>query len=139
MLCYMASSPFILLGVLLLSCLLLKKQDEAGGCNGAASLSLIAVVSWYFSLVFFVAYICIMRLDSWDEEYEEPAVWPYLHLFLSHLFSVLFLWQCVVVLFVGIRLLGFGYFPVRVIHALAPYESNASSECGMWMSCGWSR
>ena len=75
MLAYMACSPFIMNGALLLSCFLLKKQDEAGGCNCAATLSLMIVISWYFSLVFFVAYIVIMRMDEWYAvDYDEPEV-----------------------------------------------------------------
>ena len=74
MLAYMAAAPFIMLGSLLLSMCLVGKRDEAGGCNGASGLSLIAVITWYFSLVFFVAYITIMRMDDWNSDYEEPEV-----------------------------------------------------------------
>merc|ERR1739838_544545 len=77
MMAYMACSPYIMLGALLLSICVVGKRDEAGGCHCASGLSLAIVITWYFSLVFFVAYITIMRMDSWNSDYGEPGAYVF--------------------------------------------------------------
>mmetsp|Transcript_65419 Transcript_65419/g.104171 ORF Transcript_65419/g.104171 Transcript_65419/m.104171 type:complete len:481 (-) Transcript_65419:108-1550(-) len=72
MIIYMAMSPAVLVISLFLNCCLMKKSNEAGGCNSGASLGLIIVVSYYFALAWYILFTLVTSL-SWYSDYEAPG------------------------------------------------------------------
>ena len=87
---YMALSPFILIVTLFLNCCLIKKSNEAGGCNSGASLGLLIVISYYFAMAWYVLWICTTRLGYWSN-YEQPGWYVFYELGLF-VFASMQLW-----------------------------------------------
>eukprot|EP01084_Bolivina_argentea_P013501 25356_1 len=72
---FMALSPFVTIVTLFLNCCLIKKSNEAGGCNSGLSLGLIIVVSYYFQMFWYFLFIMISRLtyNNYNNQYEQPG------------------------------------------------------------------
>jgi len=89
---YAALSPFVLVITLFLNCCLLKKSNEAGGCNSGVSLGLIIVISYYFMHTIVGLFIFGTRL-SYDRYYDEPGPgWYILYEFGLYTFVSMQLW-----------------------------------------------